>query len=212
MYNAPKSNELPSTAKLLKSTLLAAVLAAVVLATVVLPAEYGIDPTGAGNLLGLTKMGEIKVSLAKEAAQQKAAAAAVTKPAVAATAQPRPQAETPAAKPAGASAPAMRVDQMVLTLRPNEGKEVKLAMSKGEQVSYFWWTDSGPANFDVHSDSVKHRIDYRSYEKGRKERSEGVLEAEFDGKHGWFWRNRTSRTMTITLEVKGQYSEIRQEV
>jgi len=33
----------------------------------VLPAEYGIDPTGIGRALGLTPMGEIKMSLAAEA-------------------------------------------------------------------------------------------------------------------------------------------------
>ena len=37
------------------------------LVTVVLPAEYGIDPTGAGRLLGLNEMGEIKTQLHQEA-------------------------------------------------------------------------------------------------------------------------------------------------
>jgi hypothetical protein len=31
-----------------------------------MPAEYAIDPTGIGKVLGLTKMGEIKQSLAEE--------------------------------------------------------------------------------------------------------------------------------------------------
>ncbi len=69
MYNTDLSTraELPSTGKLLRSTLLAAVIASVLLATVVLPAEYAIDPTVAGRLLGLTEMGEIKSQLAEEA-------------------------------------------------------------------------------------------------------------------------------------------------
>ena len=69
MYNTdmPSRAELPSTAKLLRSTMLAAVIAGVLLVTVVLPSEYAIDPTGAGRLLGLTQMGEIKNQLAEEA-------------------------------------------------------------------------------------------------------------------------------------------------
>ena len=69
MYNTdlPTRAELPSTGKLIRSTLVAAVVAAGLLVTVVLPAEYAIDPTGAGRLVGLTEMGEIKQQLAEEA-------------------------------------------------------------------------------------------------------------------------------------------------
>jgi hypothetical protein len=37
------------------------------------------------------------------------------------------------------------------------------------------------------------------------------MAAAFDGKHGWFWRNRTTEIMTITLQVAGEYSDIIQE-
>ena len=69
MYNSkdPDLNELPTSAQLVRSTLLALVGAAVLLLTVVLPAEYGIDPTGVGDVLGLKRRGEIKTQLAEEA-------------------------------------------------------------------------------------------------------------------------------------------------
>jgi len=69
MYNTdiPNREELPSTAKLVRSTIIAAIVALVLLVTVVMPAEYALDPTGAGRLLGLTEMGEIKEQLAEEA-------------------------------------------------------------------------------------------------------------------------------------------------
>ena len=69
MYNAnkPNSDELPSSAQLIKSTVLAAIAAVVILLTVILPAEYGIDPTRIGKIFGLTSMGEIKMQLAEEA-------------------------------------------------------------------------------------------------------------------------------------------------
>jgi hypothetical protein len=63
----------PDSKRLLRSTLIAAVVAGILLVTVVLPAEYGIDPTRIGRVLGLTQMGEIKVRLAREAAADQAA-------------------------------------------------------------------------------------------------------------------------------------------
>ncbi len=53
--------------------MLALAAAGTLLVCVVLPAEYGIDPTGVGRVLGLTQMGEIKTRLAKEAAADAAA-------------------------------------------------------------------------------------------------------------------------------------------
>ena len=70
MYNTdlPNRADLPSTKQLLKSTALAAAVAATLLITCILPAEYGIDPTGIGQAIGLKKMGEIKQQLHQEAA------------------------------------------------------------------------------------------------------------------------------------------------
>ena len=75
MYNTdlPTRAELPTSAQLIRSTVIAAVSAVVLLLTVVLPAEYAIDPTGIGRVLGLTEMGEIKARLAQEAAEDAAA-------------------------------------------------------------------------------------------------------------------------------------------
>jgi hypothetical protein len=57
MYNTerPDPSQLPSTGRLLRSTLIAAAAAATLLTLVVLPAEYGVDPTGVGRVLGLTE-------------------------------------------------------------------------------------------------------------------------------------------------------------
>jgi len=69
MFHVQKPDliQLPSTAQLIRSTLIAALSAIVILFTVVFPAEYAIDPTGIGRSLGLTEMGEIKKELSKEA-------------------------------------------------------------------------------------------------------------------------------------------------
>jgi hypothetical protein len=60
---------------LIRSTLIAGGMAAAMLGVVYLPAEYGIDPTGFGAVLGLTEMGQIKQQLYAEAEADEAAAA-----------------------------------------------------------------------------------------------------------------------------------------
>lgn len=60
---------------LIRSTLIASGAAAAMLTIVYLPAEYGIDPTGFGAVLGLTEMGQIKQQLYAEAEAEDAAAA-----------------------------------------------------------------------------------------------------------------------------------------
>jgi hypothetical protein len=117
MYNTdmPTRAELPSTAKLLRSTGIAIVTAGALLVAVVLPSEYGIDPTGIGSALNLTEMGEIKMQLAEEAeadAAMDAAASAIpaatstsTTPAPAASGTPAPMV-APVAPPAPPAPPA----------------------------------------------------------------------------------------------------------
>ncbi len=203
MYNSniPSKNELPSAIKLIKSTVAAIVLASIILITAVLPAEYGIDPTGIGSVLGLTKMGEIKVSLAKEAAaEEEAARMAAAKASV-----PQEFRED------GESDKNIKSESITVSLAPDQGREVKVRMLKGAKVSYSWKTSNDRATFDVHGDSKKLAIKYFNYSKGSAESDFGVLEAEFYGKHGWFWRNRSGKPMTITLEVKGEFIEMTQE-
>lgn len=201
MYNAnmPHKSELPSTAKLVKSTILAAVSAGVLLVTVVMPAEYGIDPTGVGRFIGLKKMGEIKVSLAREAAAEQGAVPAAGDQTAA----------RPVGMPVSAAASGIRTDEMQVTLAPDEGTEIKVELAKGKKVKYSWASDGGRVNFDVHGDSKKMNVDYHGYSKGSAQKSEGVLIAAFDGNHGWFWRNRTSNILTVTLKVNGEHTGIK---
>lgn len=61
------SSRPPSLARLARSLLITVLVAGAITVTIVLPAEYGIDPTGVGELLGLKEMGEIKQQLVIEA-------------------------------------------------------------------------------------------------------------------------------------------------
>ena len=212
MYNKniPDDRELPSTKKLVKSTIIAVFVALGLLVTVVMPAEYGIDPTGLGRATGLQRMGEIKMSLAKEAqAQQQVVEMANSGETVSlADTIPAPALSEPTPAPTEAIA-AVRTDEMQVTLAPNEGTEIKVSLAKGKTVEYSWSTNGGKANFDVHGDSKELDIDYHGYEKGSEQTKQGIIEAAFDGHHGWFWRNRTKETITVTLKTSGEYTEIK---
>ncbi|OYW91711.1 MAG: transmembrane anchor protein [Pseudomonadales bacterium 32-61-5] len=200
----PTSADLPSSRQLLRSTIIALIAATVLLITVVLPAEYAIDPTGVGRVLGLTEMGEIKGQLAEEAAADAARDAALAAEQSALATAPATAAVTSPAQPVE---DATWRDEMRVVLQPGQGAEVKLSMKTGEQAQFSWVAEGGVVNFDTHGDGGGQSI---SYEKGRAvPADDGVLEAAFDGSHGWFWRNRDSADVTVIIRTRGQYTEMK---
>ncbi|MBA2721578.1 MAG: transmembrane anchor protein [Methylibium sp.] len=240
MYNTdlPTRAELPSSRQLVRSTVLAAIAAAALLTTTVLPAEYGIDPTGIGSVLGLTEMGEIKTSLAAEAAAADARLAAapaadaepMLPPPVADAVAPASPAPAPGGDPASVAAarapaevvpaepatpvpatPAAQTHEMTVTLKPGQAAEIKLDMRKGAEVAFEWTTRGGPVNYDTHGDTPTAPKDfYHGYGKGLQVTGDkGVLQAAFDGKHGWFWRNRSKANVSVTLNTRGEYTAIK---
>jgi hypothetical protein len=208
MYNSdtPLRAELPSSKQLLRSTILAAISALVLLVAVVLPAEYGIDPTGVGRVLQMTKMGEIKQQLAAEAATDTAGIPVANANTAQTTTKGAPvntmTASTPAAEPE-----VQWRDETPFTLKPAEGTEIKLMMVAGAKAQYSWVVKGGTVNFDTHGDAPGKSI---SYEKGRGVASkEGILEAAFTGNHGWYWRNRGQSNVQMILRTRGEYSELK---
>lgn len=209
MYNAeiPKDIELPSSKKLIKSTAIAAVSAVIVLVTCVMPAEYAIDPTGMGKVLGLKKMGEIKQSLTEESENGINAAQAVNS-----VEQISVETSTQTATDnAQMIMPAINKESISIELKPGQATEVKLTMPQSASVNFDWKAVGGGLNYDTHGDPVNApKGFYHGYGKGKNETTQqGVLKAAFDGKHGWFWRNRTENPVTVTLLVEGQFSEMK---
>jgi len=67
--------------------------------------------------------------------------------------------------------------------------------------------------FEDLSAQRKGRRTLRTRQAGRATpEDQGVLEAAFDGKHGWFWRNRTSKPVTVTLRTEGNYIAIKRVI
>ena len=198
MFNSqrPRLEDLPTNRQLLGATTFAVAVSAVILTSVVLPSEYAIDPTGIGRALNLTQMGEIKLQLAEEAAMDAAAPAVPT---------------TVTQLTAAPSIVEGQSETMQLTLAPGEGAEIKATMQEGATIAFDWSVEGGHVNFDTHADAPG--ISYHGYEKGQQSTGQqGELVAAFDGHHGWFWRNRSGGTVTVTLRVDGAFSELRRVV
>jgi hypothetical protein len=200
MHNAPKPKleDLPTKAQLRRSTLIAGVGAVFIGVCLYLPAEYGSDPTGVGNILGLTEMGEIKQQLAAEAAADEALHGGDESSSLiddifglfvgAAHAQEAWQ------------------DEITFTLAPGEFTEIKATMEERATMNYAWSATGGRINFDLHAHAGGEDV---TYERGRGQTSgEGSFETPFAGDHGWFWRNRDDADITVTLQLRGAYSEI----
>ncbi|EAR62588.1 hypothetical protein [Neptuniibacter caesariensis] len=229
MYNSNISDTqtLPSSGQLIRSTIIALIASLVILVTVVMPAEYAIDPIGIGRVLGLTEMGEIKEQLAEEAlADAKLDAEANNTPLSVAPAKPSESApvaqlhaaqnnpvvvveapQAPSAQPQVAAEP-LPSHTVSFRLKPGQPAEIKLEMLKDAEVKFSWTANGGKVNFDTHGDPFNApKGFYHGYGKGRFQPSDqGVLKAAFDGKHGWFWRNRTKEEVKITLNVEGDYA------
>jgi hypothetical protein len=216
MYNTdlPTRAELPSSAQLLRSTLIAAGVAAALLVTVVLPAEYGIDPTGVGRTLGLAEMGEIKTQLAAEAEADRAKDQAAPTPAAPAAPEQRSSllgsilAQLVIGSAHAQTLVSAKSQEFSVTLKPGEGTEVKADMKKGAKLTYSWKVEGGTVNHDTHGDGPGGNE--TSYSKGRGvPGDEGELMAAFDGNHGWFWRNRGSAPVTVKLTASGDFGSLK---
>ena len=159
---------------------IALAVAAVVLVVAVLPAEYGVDVTGAGRALGLLEL--------------YAAQGAVT--------------ETLTAAPEGPVFPrtdGYRTDTRTFTLSAYGTLEFKYQLDQGATMLYDW-TASDPVGFDFHTEPASNPDASESFEKGEAAAKRGAYVAPYSGIHGWYWKNNTDHDVTITLTSAGFYS------
>ena len=193
MFNThkPSENDLPTSSQLLKSTMVAICVGFALLILFVLPAEYGTDPTGVGELFGLKKMGEIKTRLKQDFLKENDGA------------KDELMVESETGKE--------NQDVMEFVIAPDEAIEIKLEMKKGSIAKYKWTTQNGGLNYNLHGDGYNGSQKSISYKKGRMTNSDsGEFKSKFDGYHGWFWRNRNNESVTVTLETFGDYILIKQ--
>lgn len=200
MHNTPKPKleDLPTRAQLRRSSIIAGIGAIAIGVMIYMPAELGQDPTGVGTILGLTEMGEIKQQLKAE--NEADALLHGT------------QEESSLLHDifglfvSAAHAQETWQDEITFVLAPGDYTEIKATMEKGATLFYSWVAEGGRINFDLHAHAGGQNV---TYEKGRGQTSgEGSFETPFAGDHGWFWRNRDDASVTVTLQLRGDYSAI----
>jgi len=200
---AHKTHPLPTLPQLFKATGAALIAATAILVSAVLPAEHGIDPTGIGKALGLTTLSANAGGTASAPIPATAAAALPSS-----TAAVAPVAQTPAATVAKSEVP-FRSDEMMLSLQPDEGAEIKASMRKGEQFVFTWAAEGGKVNFDMHGERPNAGAEFTSYWKGTQQTgAQGAFVAPFDGTHGWYWRNRGDKPVAVKVKVSGFYARL----
>lgn len=179
--NAPP---LPTVPQLARAIGVAMLVAAVILVTAVLPAEYGIDPTGVGQAIGLLRPPASAIDMSIPVTPE--AAATVT------------TSDVP-----------YRSDEMTLILKPGEGAEIKATMARGGSYVFSWTVEGGAVEFDMHGEHTDGSGGEASYAKGEDATGgTGTFHAPFDGRHGWFWQNLTWEPVTVKLKTSGFYSKI----
>jgi len=165
----------------------ALLVAGLVLVLFVLPAEFAVDPFGVGARSGLLDLGVVgqQVDALNETASAGAAQATILAP------QER----------------AFQQETVEFTAAPGEGLEYKYRLDKGESLLYSWKT-SGPVHVEFHAEPDGGPAGYaQTYEMvDSLSSSSGTLTAPFSGIHGWYWQNRGTEPVTVTLTAAGYYN------
>jgi hypothetical protein len=201
---SPFESQPPSARRLLVGIGAAIVAAVVVLVAAILPAEYGIDPTRIGRMLGLTAIHGPTRTLQVEdvvGGNENYRTVAI------------PQSGEPIPLPNPAVSQIKMVDAqtrtMKVTLQEDQETEIKAILGKSQVILYSWQAD-GEVYTDFHGhepDSGNAFVRYEEQQSGASGR--GSLVAPFAGEHGWFWLNIAGKPVTITLTISGYFDDIK---
>lgn len=214
MTESNSSADLPPSARsVLLSVGVALVVAGTLLVTLVLPAEYGIDPTGAGELLGLNVLTQsptptVTPSSAPLPPLASEETALLPQPAETIPGLPVP---APLKNPAVVQRPgqAPRIESMDIALVLGEEVEVKAVLDADQAIVYSWSVSDGEVYYDFHAEPFDGPQGYFvRYADGEGSADNGSLVAPFSGHHGWYWLNISDHPITVHLQVTGFHKEL----
>ncbi|PCH85783.1 MAG: hypothetical protein COB26_11240 [Piscirickettsiaceae bacterium] len=168
-----------SVSSLIKASLLATALAAVILITAVLPAEYGIDPTGVGEALGLMALA------------------------------PNQNTDEQSNLLACNDDAKEQEDSVSIVIPAQSGLEYKFYLDKKALLEYSWRTDGAALYFDFHGEPQGDTTGYfKSYKEATSAKDQGKQIVPFTGSHGWYWKNESTLPIALVLKTKGVYKLI----
>lgn len=176
----------------------------------VLPAEYGMDPTGIGRFLGLNAL--------KQSAGAETTSLTTPDAIAGPNAMLAAKADAAFGKQAGRSLDAsavslagdgpMRRNTFTVTLAPGKGAEVKAHLRAGEGLTFHWQATAAVA-VDMHGEAPNAKNTWTSYSvESAQKGASGTFVAPFEGSHGWYWQNRGTEPVTVSIEASGFQSEL----
>ena len=185
----------PSRKKLLWFTLGGLVVATLVTVLFILPAEYRVDLTGFGRAVGLDALGN--------------ATAFVEAPAPLAAAGGAPPQQW-------ASLAGYRTDTVEIPLPADDGElEYKVKMKAGDVLVYSWEVPGieNPewfyTEFHGHTEPSPGQVGQVTfYRKDTGNKDAGWLRAAFEGIHGWYLQNQSTKPVVVYLHLAGFYELI----
>lgn len=196
--------------KIIKATIISMIIGFVLLITAVLPAEFGMDPTGAGKLFGFSRLyipegGEVATG----------GAGKMTLAGIPLIKMEKAGSEPDVPRPLEADDPAPEVqlthreDSVEVIVPAGKGIEYKVNMFKHGKLKYEWKTNDAIVYFDFHGEvkqkNTSKAVYFESYTIANSNNMVGMFLAPYEGKHGWFFRNNGSEDVKVTLRLKGQY-------
>jgi hypothetical protein len=181
-----------------------------VTALFILPAEFGIDPTGLGEKIGLTRLAGATAPGVDRAPRVVAGKFPDIPPAEAFDFY---DPEVLGAPFSQSHDRPFRSDTLTIQLDEFEQVEVKTTMRQGDALVYAWRLVEGQMVYsDFHADP--HQVElypdeyWIRYAESEGASASGSLIAPFDGNHGWYWLNIEAQPIRIELEVRGYYDDI----
>lgn len=206
--NSNHEIEAPSATNLLKATIATIIGAIILLVLVVLPAEYGVDPTGFGELTGLNTLSgeayetiEIIDIIGGNEVMREVEIPMFGEP----TPLPNPSVFQDQEQEA-------KTISMAIELGAFEQTEIKTVLDEGKVIVYSWQVAGDKdVYFDFHGHEESFGPDFYVRYKERQEglnKSSGSLTAPFYGEHGWLFLNINEEPVSITLNIIGYYNDI----
>ena len=93
----------------------------------------------------------------------------------------------------------------------NKALEYKFKITQYEKLEYEW-NANAPLRYDFHGDPEDKdnypKGYFESYANGTSDATKGKITIPYNGSHGWYWKNTSTKDITITLTTKGNYNII----
>jgi hypothetical protein len=98
-----------------------------------------------------------------------------------------------------------------IIVKANKALEYKFKISQYEKLEYEWNADA-PLRYDFHGDPEDKdsypKGYFESYANGTSDAAKGKITIPYNGSHGWYWKNTSTKDITISLTTKGNYNII----